>query len=100
MFDATSRYAALRVLTFTAVDATGASREIRHVERRFIPPAGASLTLLEHRVAQGDRIDNLTARYLGDPTQFWRVADANEAARPEALTAEVGRPVRIGLPQA
>ncbi len=100
MFDPTSRYAALRTLSLTTRDANGEPREIRFVERRFLPPAGASVTLVEHRVAQGDRLDNLTARYLGDPTQFWRVADANDLMRPEELTARTGRTVRIALPQA
>jgi hypothetical protein len=99
MFESSSRYAPLRTLTFSVTGPDGEPRDIRHVERRFIPAAAASVTLLEHRVAQGDRLDNLTAKYLGDPTQFWRVADANEEPRPEELTAEVGRTIRLALPQ-
>jgi len=65
---------------------------------RFLPPAGAGTTLLEHTVTQGDRLDNLTARYLGDPTAFWRVCDANGALRPDELVEEIGRRIRIALP--
>jgi nucleoid-associated protein YgaU len=55
--------------------------------------------LAEHMVTEGERLDQITARYLGDPEQFWRVADANNAMRPDDLTAEVGRTLRIPLPQ-
>jgi hypothetical protein len=48
-------------------------------------------------VAQGDRLDNVTARYLGDPAQFWRVCDANNVLRPDELE-ETGRAIAIALP--
>jgi hypothetical protein len=48
---------------------------------------------------QGDRLDNLTAKYLGDPEQFWRLCDANNALQPEELTDTVGRRVRITMPE-
>ena len=47
----------------------------------------------------GDRLDNITSAFLGDPEQFWRVADANGAMRPEELTERVGRRIRITLPE-
>ena len=34
----------------------------------------------------GDRLDNVSAQYLGDPEQFWRLCDANNAMEPEELT--------------
>jgi nucleoid-associated protein YgaU len=36
-----------------------------------------------HTVAAADRLDLLAQRYLGDPFQFWRIADANPALTPE-----------------
>ena len=48
---------------------------------------------------QGDRLDNITAKYLGDPEQFWRLCDANAAVRPDELTETIGAKVRITLPQ-
>ena len=41
-------------------------------------------------MVQGDRLDNITAKYLGDPEQFWRMCDANGAMRPEELTETIG----------
>jgi hypothetical protein len=55
--------------------------------------------MVEHPVVQDDRLDNITARYLGDPEQFWRVCDANNAMHPRELTEEIGRRLRIPLPQ-
>jgi len=46
-----------------------------------------------------DRLDNIAAHYLGDPEQFWRLADANNAMRPEELTEEVGRRLRVTHPE-
>ena len=45
---------------------------------------------------QGDRLDNITAEYLGDPEQFWRICDANATLHPAELE-EVGRRLRITL---
>jgi hypothetical protein len=99
MFDPTSRYAKLAVKTLPVTGPDGQPREIRYVERRFLPPAGAGTPLVEHDVVQGERLDRVTAKYLGDPTQFWRVADANETLRPEELTDEIGGTITIALPQ-
>lgn len=98
MIEPTSRYAALNIKTLEATGPDGEPRPIRYFERRFLPSAVGGTTLVEHAVVQGERLDQITARYLGDPTQFWRVADANEVLDPTELTAEIGRRVRIALP--
>src|SRR5262245_35888798 len=98
MFEPNSRYFPLEIKTLAATDENGEQREIRYVVRRFIPD-GTGPTLLEHTVIQGERLDQITAKYLGDPTQFWRVADANQAMAPEELTGEIGRRIIIALPQ-
>lgn len=98
MFDKTSRYAQIETTTLKVTDADGAEREVRYVRRRFLPDADNLTTVVEHTVTEGDRLDNVAARYLGDPTLFWGVADANNAMRPEELTEEVGRALKIALP--
>jgi len=55
--------------------------------------------LQEHTVIEGERLDNITAQHLGDPEQFWRVCDANNAIRPTELTDSPGRRIRITLPE-
>jgi hypothetical protein len=97
MFDPTSRYYKIDQATLTVTDPDGLPREIRYVRRRFIPSADEMTTLAEYSMLQGDRLDNVTARFLGDPTQFWRVCDANTVMRPEDLE-QIARVVRIALP--
>jgi hypothetical protein len=96
MFQPTSRYYPLDTAQFTAAD----GRLLTYVRRRFPPPGETLPLLVEITVAQGDRLDLITARTLGDPEQFWRVADANNVLDPFDLTAEPGRTVRVPVPQA
>jgi nucleoid-associated protein YgaU len=74
-------------------------RPVVYLQRRF-PPMPSSLALIrEHTVRAGDRLDNLAAAHLGDPELYWRICDANGALRPDALTAQEGRVLRIALPE-
>jgi hypothetical protein len=66
-----------------------------YLQRRFLPRPKESAAQLEHTVTQDERLDNITARHLGDPEQFWRLCDANNAMNPEELTSTVGRRLRI-----
>jgi hypothetical protein len=95
MIDAASRYAGLETARHVLPD----GREVAYVRRRFLPP-GSSLTLLANAtVIQGERLDTIAARTLGDPLAFWRIADANDAVDPFALTAVPGRALRVPVPQ-
>jgi hypothetical protein len=76
---------------------TAEGREVVYLRRRFLPLEMGQL-LTEHVVTQGDRLDNITASYLGDPEQFWRLCDANLAKNPQELTSEIGRRLRIPAP--
>lgn len=96
MFDYTSRYYALETATFTGPD----GRSIAYKRRRFLPQGDAMQLLALVVVTEGDRLDLITARTLNAPEQFWRVCDANNAMNPPELTAEIGRTLRIPLPQA
>ncbi len=97
MFPITSRYYNTGTATLETID----GRTIVYLQRRFLPVSAKSVPLAQHLVAQGQRLDNITARYLTDPEQFWRVCDANNAMRPEELTddAHVGQRLIIPLPQ-
>jgi hypothetical protein len=93
-FPPTSRYAQIETTTLELEDGT----LIRYLRRRFVPPPERFTLLQEHEVTEGDRLDNITARYLGDPEQFWRICDANAAMRPDELSETIGRRLRITLP--
>ena len=96
MFDPTSRYYAIETVQLTAPD----GRVIAYKRRRFLPQGETLPLLVEVVVTEGDRLDVITARTLGDPEQFWRVADANDAMNPAELTDEIGRALRVPIPQA
>lgn len=95
LFAGNSRYQGIATATLTIPD----GQVVTYVLRRFIAPPGQFRLLQEHTVVQGDRLDNIAAKYLGDPEQFWRIADANGAMRPEELTDLIGGKLRITLPQ-
>ena len=98
MFERTSRYYPIADASLTTQDDIGRPRTIVYKRRRFVPPPSSSTTMLQHTVTQGDRLDNITARYFGDPTQFWRIADANEVMEPSELEAAPGRKIKIPVP--
>lgn len=91
----TSRYSGVGLATLERAD----GETIIYLRRRFVPQPERFALLREHTVTQGDRLDNVTALYLGDPEQFWRVCDANRALWPDELMDEIGRRLRITLPE-
>lgn len=95
MFDPGSRYANLPIAALT--DQEG--RHIAYVTRRFLPQGASMPLLVEAQVGQGDRLDLIAARTLGDPEHFWRICDANDALDPWALIQEPGRRLRVPVPQ-
>ncbi len=95
MFEPNSRYA--KTATASLTDASG--HEVAYIRRRFLPQARDLPTLARVSVAEGDRLDLITARMLGDPEQFWWTCDASSAMNPPDLTAVPGRKVTIPIPQ-
>lgn len=95
LFPPTSRYYAIDTLTLEDADGT---RTV-YFKRRFVPAPERFALLQLHVVRQGERLDNITAQYLDDPEQFWRLCDANRALRPDELTETPGSKLRITLPE-
>jgi hypothetical protein len=94
-FPPNSRYHGAAVAQTTTTD----GRTIAYLQRRIVPQPSEFTVIQEHSVVQGDRLDNVTAKYLGDPEQFWRICDANGAIRPDELTETIGDTINITLPQ-
>ncbi len=95
LFPPTSRYHGIDTTTMETTN----GKSIIYIRRRFLPQPETFALLQEHVVTEGERLDNITARYLGDPEQFWRICDANRAMRPDELTERIGRRLRITLPE-
>jgi len=94
-FSPTSRYHDIETTIFETAD----GKKVAYVRRRFLPSSDRFSLLEEHVVTDGERLDNITAQYLGDPEQFWRVCDSNNAMHPDELTKTIGRHLRITLPE-
>jgi hypothetical protein len=94
MFAETSRYAGLEILTVAGLD--GAS--IPYVSRRFLPRADRLSTLQEVSPTPGERLDMIATRTMGDPAQYWRICDANDAMNPPQLLASPGHRLKVPLP--
>ncbi|HEX5688025.1 MAG TPA: LysM domain-containing protein [Ideonella sp.] len=94
-FPPTSRYYETPVKTLETSDGSN----LVYLSRRFVPPGSRFAQLSTHVVVAGERMDHIAGAELGDPQAFWRICDANDAMRPDDLTAEIGRRLRITLPE-
>ena len=93
MFSVNSRYDGIE----TATMETASNQTVVYLQRRFLPLSDQFEVLLRTTVTQGDRLDNITATYLGDPEEFWLLCDANNAMHPDELTAKIGQKLDIPL---
>ena len=94
LFAPNSRYFGIE----TATMQTASGQTVSFLRRRFVPSADRLALRREHAVVQGDRLDNLAAKYFGDPELFWRLCDANNTLRPDELIEIIGRRLRITQP--
>ena len=94
MFDRTSRYYSIE----TATMELAGGRRIRYKRRRFLPQAEDMQLLVEVPVTASDRLDLIAFRTLGEPDQYWRICDANNAMNPDSLLDPGGAPVRVPIP--
>lgn len=99
MFDTNSRYYEIEDADITVTDEEGRERKLVYKRRRFVPQIADSGTLIEHTVMQGERLDNVTALYMGEPILFWKICDVNLVLKPEELMEEAGRVIKIVLLQ-
>lgn len=93
-FAPNSRYAGLEIVKIEIDGETWS-----YVRRRFLPQPENLAVAGEHAAVQGERLDHIAARYVGDPELFWRVCDGNRILRPEELTETIGRRIVITLPE-
>jgi nucleoid-associated protein YgaU len=96
-FPTDSRYYGYSVLQYTAPS----GQAIPYLARRIIPQPGAPnyATINQYTVQQGDRLDRIAAKYLGDPLMAWLICDANGAMKPHDLVATPGAVLSITTPQ-
>jgi nucleoid-associated protein YgaU len=68
---------------------------VMYLARRIVPQASTYSATQTYTIAEGDRLDNLAARFLGDPLLYWMICDANAARDPEKLTTQAGCAILI-----
>jgi hypothetical protein len=94
-FPPTSRYYDIPTKSLTTSD----GETLVYLSRRFVPPGSRFAVLSTHTVVASERMDTIAGAELDDPQAFWRICDANDAMRPDDLTAHIGRRLRIALPE-
>jgi hypothetical protein len=94
VFDPSSRYAKLDDATYT--DSSG--NQIRYKRRRFLPDPNMPL-LSQLPIQDGERLDNFTARTLGNPEHYWRICDANNTMNPIDLESRPDQQLKVPVPQ-
>ena len=94
-FSTSSRYNSTELATMEGSN----GESIIYLRRRFVPPSERFFLLQEHRVKEGERLDNITAQYLSDPERFWQICDANDVIDPGKLAEEPGNIIKITLPE-
>jgi hypothetical protein len=87
----TSRYYSTGIAVHTLPDGT----EVRYAKRRLLPPLPDPENTSPHVVTDGERPDLLGQRYVGDPEQWWRIADLNPVIDPRDLTAHPGHTIAV-----
>jgi nucleoid-associated protein YgaU len=95
MFDQGSRYYYLDSAHYTFPSGL----TVTYRKRRILPRAEDMALKEEVTVTEGERLDQIAYRTLGNPEHFWRICDANNAMNPFELTDEPGRTLRIPVPQ-
>ena len=66
-----SRYSQAPV---TTVQVNGKPRKVIEISPQQSP---YSFSYVSYQVKQGDTVQSLAAAFLGDPAQWWQIADAN-----------------------
>jgi hypothetical protein len=96
-FPTDSRYYGFSVLQYTAPD----GQMIPYLSRRIVPQSGAPnyATINRYTIVEGDRLDLIAAKYLGDPLMAWLICDANGAMKPHDLVKTPGVVLSITTPQ-
>lgn len=95
-FPPTSRYAGVPVHTFEPGDGRPA---VAYLSRRLVPAPERLAVVGEYALVEGDRLDLIAARRLGDPELWWRLADANPGLDATRPPGPVGARLRITLPE-
>jgi hypothetical protein len=92
----TSRYYGAQIQQYVSPNGT----PVKYLARRILPQPEIYTSLQNYVIVDGDRLDNLAARFLGDPLLYWMICDANGVTDPDNLTLQAGRTILIPVASA
>ena len=79
----------------TRARAAPSGESISYLGRTLLPLPEALQQQGTYTTRAGDRIDNVSARLLGDPLLYWMLMEANGATDPAALCAAPGSKIVV-----
>jgi hypothetical protein len=88
-----SRYYGAPIADYTQGDGT----PVKYLARRILPQPAIYASVQNYVIVDGDRLDNLAAKFLRDPLLYWMICDANGSTDPDDLTSQIGRTIVIPL---
>jgi nucleoid-associated protein YgaU len=68
---------------------------VKYLAQRILPQPSIYAATTTYVITDGDRLDNLAQKFLGDPALYWVICDANGATDPDELTAQAGQTILI-----
>ncbi len=86
-----SRYYGAQIKSYTLPNGT----PVNYLARRIVPRASTYTSVQNYVIVDGDRLDNLANKFLGNPILYWMVCDANTVTDPDELTAQVGTTIVV-----
>lgn len=88
MISSASRYASSQVVAL--------SQDGQVVNVIVLPqPQPVTISYVTHMLTDTDRLDKLANSYYGDPTQWWRIANANPELDPDWTVLPAGTTIRV-----
>lgn len=75
--------------------AADAKDAVPYLARSILPLATTFQPQTSYTIQAGDRIDNISARLLGDPLLYWMLLEANNVSDPATLCAVPGRKIIV-----
>lgn len=76
-------------------DTSGLKDAVLYLARSILPLASTLKPQTSYTILAGDRLDNISAKLLGDPMLFWMLLEANNVSDPAMLCAVPGRKIIV-----
>jgi nucleoid-associated protein YgaU len=82
-------------LTGSGADAGGLKDAVLYLARSILPLASTLKPQTSYTIMAGDRLDNISAKLLGDPMLYWMLLEANNVSDPALLCSVPGRKIIV-----